>query len=235
MTGLWRDAYFLLLSFVLCLIGATPVFRDEIGLREWVKQREDAGKDRSYEEVSEEAKARQQKFIDRDNDEIMAKFVEDHGRTMTVEEREELLIKNKFKASYTWYYAFLERQQLLNLSLSSTKKMTKHEWKQRMSTWLPQERFYLLTNHADAISTDGYVNRNLFFNYDEVPIQFEKHQRKQATTVENKDVRIANHKASTGDSDKRFATLLLTLPMASWDDGFLRPGVDCRPYVLMRG
>ena len=204
-------------------------------MRQWIEARENTGKGRTYEEVRDEALERQQAWIDNENSTRLAKFIENHGRTMTLEERDDLLVKNKFKASYTWYYAFLSRQKLLNLSLSSTKKMTKTEWKQRMSTWLPQERFYLLSNHADAISGDGYINRNLVFNMDEVPIQFEKRSRKHATTIENKDVRLKHHKANTGDADKRFATILLTVPMAKWDGGFLRKHVDCRPFLLMRG
>ena len=215
--------------------GGRPVFHQEIELRDWVRNRERLGLSRGYDIVSGEAVRMQREWIQNENNQIRQKFQTEKGRAMTQVEESTLLYKNNFKASRTWYNAFLERQQLLSLSLSSTKKMTKEEWMHRMVSWLPQERFYFVTNHPWVLNNDGYFDRNQFFNMDEVPIQFIKKEGKQATTLSGRNYRTSSHRASTGDVTKRIATLILTIPMAPLNGPYINPLIDCKPYLIMKG
>ena len=215
--------------------GGRPVFHQEIELRDFITHQARLGRSRGYDVVSAKAMLMQTEWINKENNIIRQKFECEKGRPMTEVEEKTLLYKNNFKASRTWYNAFLERQNLLSLSLSSTKKMTKEEWMHRMVTWLPQERFYFVTNHPWVLNVDGYLDRNQFFNMDEVPIQFIKKEGKQATTLAGRNYRTSSHRAATGDVTKRIATLVLTVPMAPLSGPYINPLIDCKPYLIMKG
>ena len=83
--------------------------------------------------------------------------------------------------------------------------MEKIEW--MGYEWLPQERFSLIVDHEWLVSGNGYLDRNQLFNVDEVGVCMAKKEGKQATSIENRDVRSVQHRAHTGDPYKQFATV----------------------------
>ena len=215
-------------------VNGAAHYRREIELHGNRRSKHEGSKPIFHQEV-DIALELQDEWIKNKNNSIRQKFELEHHRKMTQSEELALFHKNKFKTSRTWYNSFLERQKLLNLSLSSTKKMTAHEWMHRMVQWLPNERFYYSTSHPWVLNVEGYVDRNQFFNVDEVPIQFVKKEGKQATTIENQDVRQSTHKAATGDPSKRIGTLVLTVPMAPISGPYINPLIDCKPFLIMKG